>query len=354
MKIRCKNCGAQYFIKDELITEKGIRVKCGKCGYTFVIRKKIKKKEFSEKRIGLEPSFEKRASEISEAYSEESFILEWRGSSFSLRLFLMMLVLIFLAEVGFYLYKFRQVKREEAYFYLLRNLEYGYLKDFLRSAQKVVDNSNDPVFYYLVGEAYYLLQDERCKIYFKKAAYLIKDKAIKGSLLIRAGHVAQGLNLLKEVLVVKEKNTLKIKNDMAVGLLKLGDERGLILLKNLSPKILFTPEFNQSVYFLEEGDLNKAKSFIEHLYGMFPGDPVPMVNLSAISLKRNEPFKAIQILRIAKGEHKYMPLVIHNLRIAYGMLKDERAKAYEEKDLIDKDAPVWVSYQYLLNPVVER
>ncbi len=69
MKIRCKNCGAQYFIKDELITEKGIRVKCGKCGYTFVIRKKIKKKEFSEKRIGLEPSFEKRASEISEAYS---------------------------------------------------------------------------------------------------------------------------------------------------------------------------------------------------------------------------------------------------------------------------------------------
>ncbi|NPA15105.1 MAG: hypothetical protein GXO44_00990 [Deferribacteres bacterium] len=363
MKIRCKNCGAQYFIKDELITEKGIRVKCGKCGYTFVIKKRIRKRELSrtEKKTEKPPlvaepeRHEVVESPVEEAGSqEESLLLEWKSSPFSLRLLFIILVVAFLAEATFYFYKYRQVKREEEYFYLLRNLEYGYLDDFLRNAAKVVNKTSDPVFFYLLGEAYYILQDERYRAYFKKAAELVSDRAVKGSLLIRAGDVARGLELLKEVLVVSEGNPVKVKNDMAVGLLKLNDTQGLDILKGISKDVVFVPEFNRSVYFLENRRLDEAKKLTEHLYGMFPGDPMPMVNLSAILIEEKKPFEALQILLMARGRHKYMPLVIHNLRVAYSMVKSEKAKVYAQKDLVDRKGPAWVSYQYLLNPEMKE
>ena len=349
MKIRCKNCGTQYFIKDELVTEKGIKVKCGKCGYTFIIRKKISPVSSEVERKVEKPLGEEKTSvgDVSEYLRDKA--------SLSLQIFFIFVVLVFVAEIIFFVHEFRLVKREEIHFYLLRNYEYGYAEDFLNTALNLVKKDDkDPILCYLLGEVFYILQDKRYKVYFKKAALLIKDKAVKGSFLIRSGDVVRGLNLLKEALLVGAENRYKINNDLAIGLLKLGDTKGLSVFDALFERLPFTSIFNESVFFLEKNSIDKAKEKTEYLYGMFPGNPAVMINLSVIFLKSNMPDKALQLLRMASGRHKFEPLVIHNLRIAYSMLRDEREKVYKQKDIIEKNEPVWISYKFLLNPVISR
>ncbi len=131
MRIRCKGCGTTYFIKDELVTEKGIKVKCSKCGTTFIIKKKTSKTKPppEEEKIDIE--------KVLELTREAPFWEQFKSAGWFLKIAFIASTLALMALSSFAVYKFLQVKVQEKFIYSAVALKYGYIDDAIKELERL-------------------------------------------------------------------------------------------------------------------------------------------------------------------------------------------------------------------------
>ena len=351
MQIRCKKCGTRYFIKDELITEEGIKVRCSKCGTTFIVRKKKSpspKPKAPSQSKPKEPEIDPTA--YLELTKEESFAEEFKKVKPSVKLLFVASVLAVIALlVGGYL-KYTKIKVLEKSEYAATALKYGYIEDAIEELKELLSKDPDnPTYNFLLAQAYYILGSPKAKAHFFKAAQKTENDALKGSLLVRAGRISEGIALLKNALLLSN-DSAAVSNDLGVAYLLIGNtSQGLQYLKDASGSYPFEALFNEAVFFLKK-EMEKANTRIEKLYSLYPGKVEVMINTAVYYAKKKEYAKALQLLFMARGEHMFSVLVRHNIRVLYQKLHDERYRAYLPKDIIKDDQLHLVNYKFLLNP----
>ena len=354
MYVKCKRCGTRYFIKDELVDEKGVRVKCAKCGTVFIVRKR-RWRNWRLRQREAEPSEEPRLNPeaLQELVREPGFWEQFRHSSILLKLGLILWLGVVAFLMGMSVYRYLRVQDYQREIYAAVCLKYGYLKDAIRELEALVEkHPQSLVCNFLLAEAYRILGDKRAKLYYERSAGLVDNPGIRGSLLVRAGRSSEGVFDLEDYLIVAE-DAAAASNDLGLGYLDIGDvERGLKYLSNAAASYPYTSLFNRVVYALKKNRPSASK-LVEELYSSYPSQVEVLINMAYYYIKSGRYAKALQLLMMAKGEHRYKPVVEHNIRVVYRLMGDERYRAYLERDMIRDDEPHMVGFRFLLNPRVE-
>ncbi len=347
MRIRCKGCGTTYFIKDELVTEKGIKVKCSKCGTTFIIKKKTSKTKPppEEEKIDIE--------KVLELTREAPFWEQFKSAGWFLKIAFIASTLALMALSSFAVYKFLQVKVQEKFIYSAVALKYGYIDDAIKELERLTKKyPHNPTFSFLLAEALNTIGDSRAKEYYLKTANLVKNEDVKGSLLVRAGMVEEGIKLLEDALVTSS-HPEAVTNDLGVAYLmtKKQYKRGLSLLESIVEDFPYEAIFNMATFYIKTGK-GKAE-YVEEMYSRFPMDVAVLINTAVYYAKKGDYGKALQLLFMAKGEHRWKPIVWHDTGVVYKLMGDDRYRAYFSKDIIPDDELHIVDYRFLLNPEVK-
>ncbi len=351
MRIRCKGCGAQYFVKDDLITEKGIRVRCSKCGTTFIVKKR-------RRRIPTGPALPKGREEqdtvdpekVLELVQEKGFFQQFKEAGWGLKAFFFLCLLSLATLAGYSAYRFFEVRAQERFIYGAVALKYGYVEDAIEELKKLVDSRPRSLAYnFLLAEALGLLKRPEARRFYRKAAMLAEDKGVKGSLLVRAGSLREGISLLKTALLVSD-DPAAVSNDLGIALLMLGDERGgLGYLEDASSRYPYHSLYNMGEFAVEKGRNPKV---VERLYSTYSTNAEVLINTAVFYAKRGDYSRALGLLFMAKGEHKYAPIVWHDIGVIYRLMGDVRYRAYMQRDAIRSSGLVTAGYLFLLNPEV--
>ena len=354
MQIRCRKCGTRFSVKDELVTEKGIKVRCPKCHTTFIVRKRVKPKEEppppppptppreEEEPINLEA--------LKELTEEKPFLKQFKEAS----LFLKILFIVTIGScIAFSVYSIRtylKLRVVEKSIYATVAIKYGYIEDAIKELKALIEKDPDNLSYnYLLATAYYILDDEKAKIYFEKVAELVDDTEVKGSLLIRAGRINRGIELLEEALPLSD-DPQAVSNDLGIAYLEAGHTaKGLKYLKDAFEGYPFEVRFNRAVFAIKK-NYKDGRKFVEEMYSYYPDKVEVLINTAVYYIEQKMYKRALQLLLMARGEHMFAPVVHHNIGIVYKLLKDERYRAYRETDIIMDDKPHIADYIFLLNP----
>ena len=340
-------------VRDDLITGKGLKVKCSRCGTTFLIRKRLVKsfEGARDREREEEPKLNPEA--LLELTKEYSFKEQLLSASFALKLLFFASVAAIVALVSFSVMRYLKVREMERAIYADVALRHGYISDAIAELEKLVKEHPDNLSYnFVLAEAYRVLGDERAKDFYLKCAELVDDDGVKGSLLVRAGRLSEGISLLEGYLLMAQ-DAAAVSNDLGIAYLEAGRrDKGLSLLKDASASYPYESLFNRVVYGLKSG-VKGLSSLVESLYSSYPTRVEVLVNTAYFYIKAKNYPKALQLLMMAKGDHPWSALVEHDIGVVYRLMGDERYRAYMARDVIKDDKPRMVDYLFLLNPEVE-
>ena len=348
MKVTCPNCGTSYHIRKELITPKGLKLICKKCGHAFVVRLKEKKREETPSEKPLEekkpqvPPPQKDEETSKQEEPEKSKLPEAVVSEDPLPmipppppdpepsrrwnpLITYVVCISIIALCGWWIHwrsyrNWRDSAIELAQLYK----SHGYLHEALLSLRNALEeHPNSPEVNYQMGELLYLLgRREEATPYFKK---VLKrggyPPEIEGSLMILAGQREEGISWLSQKLEGANNETQgMLLNDRALGEVfsrhkteAWGDLKKAIKLWN-SP----VPRFNLGTLAFEQADGPTCVSEMESLRQEFPGNPLILNNLALCYALLGESNKAIFLLNSAVDHSLYSPYIWKNLAILTG------------------------------------
>ncbi len=349
MKITCPNCGTSYHLRKELITPKGLKLVCKKCGHAFVVKlkeqeseppKRVEREEESkpekEKEATRPPSpidLDKDIQKAQKAVVREDEPLPIitpppkppppKRSWPPLATYLLCIAII--AACGGWIrwrsYKnWRDAAVELAHLYK----SHGYLHEALLSLRNSLEEHPDsPEVNYQMGELLYLLDRRKEAIpFFKKALQNGGfPQEVKGSLMILAGELDGGIAWLSERMEGRENETQgMLLNDRAIGEVFAHKEArawgDLKKAEKLWPSPV--PRFNLGTLALQQADGPSCVRELEALRQEFPGNPLVLNNLSLCYALLGEKDKAIFLLNSALDHSIYNPFIWKNLAILTG------------------------------------
>lgn len=283
MQIRCKKCGTKYYVKDELITEKGIKVRCSKCGTTFILKKKRSEpKPSEEKPTEQEVNLDKYL----ELTKEASFLEELKHSGLTVKMILLALTICVATLIFYSAVRYLKIKTLEKTVYAAVALKYGYTAEAIKELEELIQKDPDNLAYnYLLAKAYYLLDDPKATQYFKNAAKKIEDPGLRGSLLVRAGDINEGIALLQTALITAN-DTAAVSNDLGVAYLLTGNkDRGFSYLEDAYNSYPFEALFNKTLFGLKN-PFEESSKLIEKLYARYPTRVEVLINTAVFFAKR--------------------------------------------------------------------
>jgi len=386
MRITCPNCGTAYHLKKELITPKGLKLVCKRCGHVFVVRLKDEKSQAEGARpsrveketTGREP--EQKAAEHEAARADRPVEESIREATVKEEEPLPLLTphspppesrrrwpafltyLICIAIIGSCLLwiRWRSYRnwRNSAVELAQLYRSHGYLHEALLSLRNSLEAHPDsPEVNYQMGELLYMLsrRDEAAPYFqkvLKKSGFPAK---IEGSLMILAGRPKEGIAWLAERMAAADNETRgMLLNDRAIGEIfshkrskGWGDLKKAAKLWN-SP----VPTFNLGTLALEEADGPTCVKQLELLREAFPGNPIVLNNLALCYALLGEKAKAIFLLNSAVDHSIYSPYIWKNLAILTGnqLIPLYQAEADEIKGDDLAPIPYLFAFSWQLNP----
>ncbi len=381
MKITCPNCGTSYHLRKELITSKGLKLVCKKCGHAFVVRLK-EKREATPKPPTQEPKREEVVPEPEEERAEdkptmpEAVVREedplplitppskppppqrrWPP----LLTYLICLSII-AACAGWIRWRSYRNWRDAAVELAQLYKSHGYLHEALLSLRNSLEEHPDsPEVNYQMGELLYLLgRREEAIPFFKKVLHNggFPSEA-KGSLMLLAGELDAGVRWLSQRMASSDNETKgMLLNDIALGEIfarREPDAWGdLKKAQGLWPSPV--PRFNLGTLALQQADGPSCVQQLESLRQEFPGNPLILNNLALCYALLGEKDKATFLLNSAVDHSLYSPYIWKNLAILTGnqLIPLYQAEADEIKGDDLAAVPYVFAFSWKVAPEEER